>query len=90
MVKVNITEEEDREKIVKEHFTQIKLLIEQKTPIFYTDGSKLNLTRQKEKFSLEAGIYCIFNQNTITESYFLDYTQDTIDAEIYAISQVIK
>ena len=90
MTKVNITEEEDREKIVKEHFTQIKLLIEQKTPIFYTDGSKLNLTRQKEKFSLEAGIYCIFSQNTITESYFLDYTQDTIDAEIYAISQVIK
>ena len=90
VAKVNITEEEDREKIVKEHFTQIKLLIEQKTPIFYTDGSKLNLTRQKEKFSLEAGIYCIFGQNTITESYFLGYIQDTIDAEIYAISQVIK
>ena len=90
MAKVNITEEEDREKIVKEHFTQIKLLIEQKTLIFYTDGSKLNLTRQKEKFSLGAGIYCIFDQNTITESYFLGYTQDTIDAEIYAISQVIK
>ena len=61
VAKVNITEEEDREKIVKEHFTQIKLLIEQKTPIFYTDGSKLNLTRQKEKFSLEASIYCIFD-----------------------------
>ena len=90
VAKVNITEEEDREKIVKEHFTQIKLLIKQKTPIFYTDGSKLNLTRQKEKFSLEAGIYCIFDQNTITESYFLGHTQDTIDAEIYAISQVIK
>lgn len=42
-VKLNILEE-DREKIVKKHFTQIKQLIEQKNPIFYTDESRLKLT----------------------------------------------
>ena len=90
VAKVNITEEDNREKIVKEHFTHIRRLIEQEIPIFYTDGSKLKLTKQSEKFNLGAGIYYIHGQNTITESYFLGHTQDTIDAEMYAISQAIK
>ena len=87
MTKVDITEEENRENSVKRHFMQ---LIEQKIPIFYTDGSKIKLTSQSEQFRLGAGIYCIYDSNTVTESHYLDHTQDIIDAELYAISQAIK
>ena len=90
VIKVNITEEENRENIVKRHFTQIKQLMKQKIPIFYTDESKIKLTSQSEQFRLGADIYCIYDSNTVTESHYLDHTQDIIDAELYAISQVIK
>ena len=90
MIKVDITKEENRENIVKRHFMQIKQLMKQKISIFYTDESKIKLTSQSEQFRLDAGIYCIYNSNTVTESHYLDHTQDIIDAELYAISQVIK
>ena len=90
MSKVEITKEEDRENIVKRHFMQIKQLIEQKIPIFYTDESKVKLTNHSEQLSLSADIYCIHNSNTVTESQYLGHTQDIIDAELYAISQAIK
>ena len=73
MAKVNITEEEDREKIVKEHFTQIKLLIEQKTPIFYTDESELNLTSRLADESGQAGFMTsdlTYRFSTPTDSVF--------------------
>ena len=86
VTKVDITKEENRENIVKRHFMQISQLIEQKIPIFYMDESKVKLTNQSEQFSLSANIYCIHNSNTVTESHYLDHTQDNIDAELYAIS----
>ena len=86
MIKVDITKEENRENIVKRHFMQIKQLIEQKIPIFYTDKLKIKLTSQSEQFSLDADIYCIYNLNTVIESHYLEHTQNTIDAELYAIS----
>ena len=89
MTKVDISEE-DREIMIKKHFTQVKQLIEQKIPIFYTDESKVKLTQQRENFNLRADIYCIHDSNTVTESHFLEHTQDTIDAEMYVISQAIK
>ena len=90
MAKIDITKEENRENIVKRHFMQIRQLIEQKIPIFYTDGSKIKLTSQSEQFRLGAGIYCIYDSNTVTESHYLGHTQDIINAELYAISQAIK
>ena len=90
VTKVDITKEENRENIVKRHFTQIRQLMKQKIPIFYTDESKIKLTSQSEQFRLSADIYCIYDSNTVTESHYLDHTQDIIDAELYAISQVIK
>ena len=86
MIKVDITKEENRENIVKRHFTQIRQLMKQKISIFYTDESKIKLISQSEQFRLGADIYCIYDLNTVTESHYLDHTQDIIDAELYAIS----
>ena len=87
---LNISEE-DRETVVKRHLIQIRQLIDQNFPIFYTDGSKLegNINSQV-KPSLGAGIYWVYNNHTSSESHFLGHTQEIMDAEIYAISQAIE
>ena len=85
---LNISKE-DKEVVTKKHLIQIRQLAERNIPIFYTDGSKLKQTNQG-KSDLGAEICHIQGKNTNLESYFLDYTQKVIDAELHAISQAIK
>ena len=60
VAKVNITEEEDREKIVKEHFTQIKLLIEQKNSYLLYRWIKVESYKTKREIQLFILFYFYF------------------------------
>ena len=64
--------------------------MQQHSHIFYTDSFKLEINSQEKKCSLRVEVYCIYEENTFTESHFIKHTQNITNAEIFAISQIIE
>ena len=79
----NRSKAEESNRLMRKHLEKIQQLRARKTPIFYTDESKIQQ-------SLGAGIHLILGSGTYTESHHLGEYLDVSDAEMYAILQATK